>query len=216
MIRFPSLLLSSSVVLAALASGCNAELTGDPAAETSSEVRTLSCPTAFAVSFTNVATSAIPTTTLVGGFEFQLSSRDRSSLADIQAKFVTAGTIHVKAELSSAQDGVCRYRQPSSTLFGETIKLYAKGGKDILELTVDVERRPFVDDYRIYAFPASYSPQGFTFGSGEVLLRRRNRDRGWAEPRREGGHRQDRVGVSSEERCRSASSTALRRGHSRR
>jgi hypothetical protein len=161
----------SSLVSLAAGAGCS-QPANDPATDvTASEVRTRSCPTSFALGVSGVTPTPIPNQAQVGDAPVDLSPRDRDALAAIQSKFVAAGTIQVAAELASAENGVCRYRQPSSSLSGNTIKLYTKGGKDILEMTVDVEHRPFVDDFRVYAFPASYSPSGFTFETNaEALL----------------------------------------------
>jgi hypothetical protein len=162
-----------SVAVVGLVAGCSSPVSEDAPATDSSEVRVANCPASFSITFSNVEKTPIPHRVEFDGRWVDLTDSDFDAAAQVQTKFVTAGPITVHAELTHSAAGICNYRQPSSTYLSQKIQLYSKNGRDVLELilgSVDPESRPYMNDFRIYASPTSYSPSGLTFGGAPVAL----------------------------------------------
>jgi hypothetical protein len=164
--------VSMTLVLAAV--GCaapNGDSSDDPpASATESEVRTRNCPASFTLIIENVTATPIPWTAMVSEWSVRLTSAQRTDLATIQSQFTSGGSFTVSGEIATRHNGVCTYKRPSTTGRVPSMKLYSKGGKDILELGIDVDANPVTDRHRVYAFPSSYDENGFTFASDEVLV----------------------------------------------
>jgi hypothetical protein len=168
-----SLLAATSLAMGLLTVGCSAPLPDDASGTDSSEVRVASCPASFTLTLSNVQKTPIPHRVEFDGRWVDLTDTDLAAAEDVQAKFLGASSITVHAALSQSAAGVCSYHQPSSTYSAEKIQLYSKNGRDVLELilgSTDPESRPYVNDFRIYASPTSYSPNGLSFGAAPVAL----------------------------------------------
>jgi hypothetical protein len=161
------------LVVGLFAVGCSAPLSEDASGTDSSEVRVANCPASFTLTFSNLEKTPIPHRVEFDGRWVDLTDSDLAAAAEIQARFVDGRPITVHAGLSHSADGVCSYRQPASTYLSEKIELYSKHGRDVLELilgSTDPESRPYMNDFRIYASPTSYSPNGLSFGPAPVDL----------------------------------------------
>jgi hypothetical protein len=168
-----SLLVATPLVVGLFAVGCSAPLSEDPSGAASSDVRVSNCPAAFTLTLSHVQKTTIPQRVEFDGRWVDLTDDELAAASEIQAKFLGANSLTVHAELAHSADGVCSYRQPSSTYAAEKIQLYSKNGRDVLELilgSTDPESRPYVNDFRIYAAPTSYSPNGLVFGPAPVAL----------------------------------------------
>jgi hypothetical protein len=161
--------LAFAGALIATGTGCTASSADDAADPTEvdtdtseSAVRTRNCPASFTLTVSDMSPTPIPA--------HAGTASQRAALVAIQSEFMSAGTLTIKGVIDTRKDGVCTYKDPATNRPFPRIKLYSKGGKDILQLGVDVDSQQFTDHHRVYAFPSSYSESGFTFANDTVLL----------------------------------------------